>query len=71
MELEVDKEGARVTKEFLKDFQQVEAMKEALDDVPMYMRVMAAMKSLSDKLEEGLNDIEDAIIVQKTILRHS
>ena len=37
----------------------------------MYMRVMAAMKSLSDKLEEGLNDIEDAIIVQKTILRHT
>ena len=37
----------------------------------MYMRVMAAMKSLSDKLEEGLNDIEDAIVVQKTILKHT
>jgi hypothetical protein len=36
----------------------------------MYMRVMAAMKSLSEKLEEGY-DIEDAIIMHKTILRHT
>lgn len=42
----------------------------AKSDLPLLKRVIAAMKSLSDKLEEGLNDIEDAIIVQKTILKH-
>jgi len=26
---------------------------------------------LSDRLEEGLGDIEDAIVVQRTILKHS
>ena len=29
------------------------------------------MKSLSEKLEEGLGDIEDAIVVQRSILKHS
>ena len=35
------------------------------------MRVVSAMKTFSENLEEKLKDIQSSIVVQKAILRHA